>query len=143
MSLIRDVPFSGIFYPIYSFFRKELNLLYDYEMQQTVSSAQRVKAIAVISSLSSMMANIVSCTITHPLDLIRTRAYFQYYNKDQNQHYQGILNGIEKIYETDGIPGFFQGLIPRIVRKGLGSIVAWTCYEFLIDKKSSIISISG
>ena len=32
VSLIRDVPFSGIFYPIYRFFRKELNVLYDFEM---------------------------------------------------------------------------------------------------------------
>jgi len=51
------------------------------------------------------------------------------------------MNGIEKIYQTDGLKGFFQGLIPRIVRKGLGSIIAWTCYEFLIDKKDSVMSL--
>lgn len=84
ISLIRDVPFSGIFYPIYSFFRSELTDLYGYEMGKGGSQADRMKAIAVISSLSSFLANIVSCTVTHPLDLIRTRAYFKYYNKDQS-----------------------------------------------------------
>ena len=52
------------------------------------------------------------------------------------------MNGISKIYATDGINGFFQGLIPRIARKGLGSIVAWTCYEFLVDKKDMKVSFS-
>ena len=27
--------------------------------------------------------------------------------------------------------------MPRIFRKGLGSIIIWTCYEFLIDKNDS------
>jgi len=37
--------------------------------------------------------------------------------------------------------GFFRGLTPRIARKGLGSIIAWTLYEFLIDKKDMLIKI--
>jgi hypothetical protein len=35
--------------------------------------------------------------------------------------------------------GFFRGLIPRIARKGLGSIIAWSFYEYLIDKKDAMI----
>jgi len=31
ISLIRDVPFSGTFYPIYSFFRNHLSSLYENE----------------------------------------------------------------------------------------------------------------
>ena len=73
-------------------------ILYEYEMSDKVSQMERMKAIAVISTTSTLMANIVSCTITHPLDLIRTRVFFKFHNKDQNQHYAGILNGINKIY---------------------------------------------
>jgi hypothetical protein len=36
VSLIRDVPFSGIFYPIYNLFKKEL--VYLYEAKSGVSS---------------------------------------------------------------------------------------------------------
>ena len=143
ISLIRDVPFSGVFYPIYSYFMANLSQLYEYEMSNGnhVSQADRVRAIAVISSVSSMAANIVSCTITHPLDLLRTRAYFKYYNTDTTQHYSGISQGIKKIYETEGVNGFFKGLLPRIARKGLGSIICWTLYEFLIDQKDMFISV--
>jgi hypothetical protein len=44
-----------------------------------------------------------------------------------------------KIYYRDGFMGYFTGLFPRICRKGFGSIVIWTSYEFLIDKKDSVI----
>jgi len=46
---------------------------------------------------------------------------------------------MKKIYYRDGIMGYFNGLFPRICRKGFGSIVIWTSYEFLIDKKDSVI----
>lgn len=88
VSLIRDVPFSGIFYPIYSFFKKELLQLYELKngvgSTQQLSGADRVQLLAVISSIASFSANIASCTITHPIDLIRTRIFFQHYNKDKN-----------------------------------------------------------
>jgi hypothetical protein len=136
ISLIRDVPFAGVFYPIYSFFRSYISALYEYEMsgRTGVTQADRMRALAAIASVSAMMANIASCTLTHPIDLIRTRALFKHYNKDVNQHYSGILNGVNKIYINDGFQGFFKGLLPRIARKGLGSIICWTVYEFLIDK---------
>ena len=44
-----------------------------------------------------------------------------------------------RIYEREGAIGYFRGLLPRIMRKGLGSIVAWSFYEYLIDKKDAMI----
>ncbi len=49
------------------------------------------------------------------------------------------MNAFIKIYETDGAIGYFRGLIPRIARKGMGSIIAWSFYEYLIDKKDALI----
>lgn len=93
----------------------------------------------MVTSAASFTANAACCVITHPLDLIRTRVYFQYHNKDKAQHYSGISNAFIKIYEKDGVRGFFRGLLPRIARKGMGSIIAWSFYEYLIDKKDALI----
>ena len=49
-------------------------------------------------------------------------------------------NAISKIYQKDGFFGFFRGLVPRILRKGMGSVVAWVIYEFLVDKKDAMIA---
>jgi hypothetical protein len=95
ISLIRDVPFAGMFYPIYSLFRQNLTdkLLVDSNMSQ----GERMKRIAIISAISSFAANTVSCIITHPLDLMRTREICKFYNHDKNQHYSGIFSGMNKI----------------------------------------------
>ena len=92
--------------------------------------------ITTISALSSIFANIMSCVITHPLDIIRTRIFFQYYNKDTTQHYQSLFQAILKIYEYDGLIGYFRGLVPRLMRKGVGTIMAWGIFEYLVDKRT-------
>lgn len=87
ISLIRDVPFSGVFYPVYHSFRKLYSLALNDNRSHAVNNA-------LITSLSSWSANIVSCVLTHPIDLIRTRVYFQYYNKEESQQYKGLLDAI-------------------------------------------------
>ena len=110
-------------------------------MSTSSSQSERLRAIAIIACVSSFMANFVACTITNPLDLIRTRAYFKFHNEDQGQHYRGIYHAMKKIYYRDGIIGYFNGLLPRIFRKGLGSVIVWTSYEFLIDKKDAVMKL--
>ena len=89
ISLIRDVPFSGIFFPIYEICKKFYSLCLMYNPADE-SSKKRLFYTALISSMSSVSANLLSCVITHPLDIIRTRVFFQFYNKDKTQHYTGI-----------------------------------------------------
>lgn len=139
--MIRDVPFSGLFYPIYSFVRERLILLYEHEMSANATQQERLKALAIIATISSFAANVAACAITNPLDLIRTRAYFRFHNQDSGQHYNSIYHAMRKIYYTDGMMGYFNGLLPRIFRKGLGSVIVWTSYEFLIDKKDAVIAL--
>ena len=76
-------------------------LLIGFDMERS-DSKNRTLNLAFVTSAASFSANVLCCVITHPLDLIRTRAYFQYHNKDQAQDYNGIINAFIKIYETDG-----------------------------------------
>ena len=76
ISLIRDVPFSGIFYPIYEFCKHFFSMLLMYNRYNETSKRRLLMYTALISSLSSISANLFSCLITHPLDIIRTRVFF-------------------------------------------------------------------
>lgn len=82
ISLIRDVPFSGIFYPFYNFFKGFYSDMFGLDFHDGMSSGDRAMKLFYITSLASFSANVLSCTVTHPVDLIRTRVYFQFYNKD-------------------------------------------------------------
>ena len=97
--------------------------------------------VAIVTGCASMSANIICCTVTHPLDLIRTRAYFKYYNKNQDENYSGIKEAILRIYQKDGFFGYFRGLFPRILRKGAGTVVAWGIYEYLVEKEYALIAL--
>ena len=77
VSLIRDVPFSGIFYPIYEFCKKFYTLMLGFNASDELTSKRKLFLYTtLISSLSSVSANLLSCIITHPLDIIRTRVFF-------------------------------------------------------------------
>lgn len=69
VAILRDVPFSGIYYPLYEeskvFFRA-IDPFY-------TGSAS---SLLLISSLASLNANFLSCLMTHPIDIIRTRILF-------------------------------------------------------------------
>ena len=130
------MPFSGVFYPIYKQFQTYYAKLLGIDPNHQ-SSAQ----IVLLTSLASFSANIFSCTLTHPIDLIRTRIYFQFYNQDTSQQYSSISDAVRRIYQLDGPMGYFRGLLPRIMRKGAGSILAWAMYEYLIDKKDAFIKM--
>jgi hypothetical protein len=71
ISLIRDVPFSGMFYPIYRSFQS-----YYAELLGVTGQNNSASSLLLVTSLASFSANVASCTVTHPLDLIRTRVYF-------------------------------------------------------------------
>ena len=76
ISLVRDVPFSGVFYPVYQSFKSFYGMMLSDQRSQAANNA-------LITSLAGWSANIVSCVITNPIDLIRTRVYFQFYNKEE------------------------------------------------------------
>ena len=81
VSLVRDVPFSGIYYPVYEFSKDfHCRLIgFDFAAQDTQN---RTRKLAYVSVMSSLTANFLSCVMTHPIDLIRTRVFFQHHNKD-------------------------------------------------------------
>jgi len=73
--------------------------------------------------------------ITHPLDIIRTRILFQRHSKLKDQVYSNITDAFMKIYEKDGLYGFFRGMTPRVIRKGIGSLISWNVYEYLVNHR--------
>jgi len=128
-ALLKDVPFSATQFPIYEAIKHGLLSLY--------SEKQRANPYlkTLIYAVSSMCATFISCLITNPLDVIRTRVVFQYYNKNKQQHYKGVADSVAKLIKYDGWRGMFFGLQSRFIKKVTGAIIAWTIYECLLDKQ--------
>lgn len=82
---------------------------------------------------SALLANLISCVVTQPLDIIRTRIMFRFHSQDESQQYKGLADAFMKILKNEGVRGMMRGLLPRIMRKGLGNIFAWSSYEYLVS----------
>lgn len=119
-TLIKDVPYSAIFYSLYEFFKKlYTNYLNNLQLQ------------AILASIS---ANFILITITNPIDVIRARIQYQHYSKNPNHNYKGVFSGMAKIAKDEGVRGLCAGVTPRFIKKAIGSSLVWTSYETLKKK---------
>lgn len=117
-TLLKDVPASGLFYMLYELIKNEI-----------ISFG--VENIQIQAIFSSSLTSLVLVLLTNPLEVIRTRQQYQHFSSNLNHEYSSVFQGIKKIYKFDGINGFFVGITPRLMKKGLGSIIVWTTYETL------------
>lgn len=72
--------------------------------------------------LSGKIAGVVA---SHPLHVITLRVMAQFVGGED--HYSGIFSSITEIYRTDGILGFFSGLIPRLLGEIIFTVLVNTC----------------
>ncbi|KAL4507013.1 hypothetical protein ABPG72_001806 [Tetrahymena utriculariae] len=80
-------------------------------------------------------AGILGVILSQPFEVVRNRMMIQDSNLPSIYRYTGLLNGFSQIYKLEGCQGFFNGLIPRLVRKPINTGISWGIYELLKQKK--------
>ncbi|EAS06925.2 carrier protein (macronuclear) [Tetrahymena thermophila SB210] len=80
-------------------------------------------------------AGILGVILSQPFEVVRNRMMIQDNNLPSIYRYTGLLNGFSQIYMLEGSKGFFNGLIPRLVRKPINTGISWGIYELLKQKK--------
>jgi len=114
-TVMREIPFSFIQFPIYEGLKKKWS-----EMQ-----GQQVNAIQ--SSLCGSFAGGFSAAVTTPLDVVKTRLML---GKDAHGvAYNGALDTVSRIYAEGGAGRFFLGVGPRTMWISIGGCVFFGAYE--------------
>ncbi|CAL9693495.1 unnamed protein product [Knipowitschia caucasica] len=109
-TLLRDVPFSGIYVMFYSQTKAAL----PEEISLTVSAP-------VANFFCGVLAGVLASLITQPADVVKTRV--------QINPQVRTLQAIASIYVEHGVDGFFRGAVPRLLRRTMMAAMAWTVYE--------------
>jgi len=112
-TLVRDVPFSGL----YLMFYEHLKSLMPESTNQYNQSAAHF--------FSGFVAGVLASIVTQPADVIKT-------NMQLDKQNPGISYTMRKIYNYQGVGGFTTGLAPRMLRRTLMAAFAWTIYEKMI-----------
>ncbi|KAL8418599.1 hypothetical protein RB594_001994 [Gaeumannomyces avenae] len=116
--LLRDVPFSAIYFPAYSHLKKD------------VFGESPAKKLGVLQLLlSGAIAGMPAAYLTTPFDVIKTR--LQVEQRKGETSYTGLRHAASTILKEEGFRAFFKGGLARIFRSSPQFGFTLTAYEVL------------
>ncbi len=117
-TLYRDVPFSGIYWSCYEFFKKQL-----------LTEEHAFEAAFVSGGLAGTVAGIA----TLPMDVIKTRRQIELGEKDIMRAVSGraasTADVARQIVAESGVAGLYAGLVPRILKVAPACAIMISSYE--------------
>lgn len=117
--LLRDIPFSAIYFPCYSHLKKDV-------FGEGVEG--KILSIAELMA-SGAGAGIPAAYLVTPADVIKTR--LQVAEREGQVMYRGIVDAAIKIYRQEGFKAFFKGGIARVLRSSPQFGVTLVSYEVI------------
>lgn len=121
--LLRDVPFSAIYFPTYANIKYHLFNFdpHDPNKKHSLSTWQLL--------LSGAMAGAPAAFFTTPADVIKTRLQME--AKKGDVRYRGIIHAFGSILKEEGFTAFFKGSLARVFRSSPQFGFTLASYEFL------------
>ncbi|KAF9996141.1 mitochondrial aspartate-glutamate transporter agc1 [Entomortierella chlamydospora] len=116
--LLRDIPFSAIYFPVYAHLKKDY---FGESPEHKLTIGELLTAGAV--------AGMPAAYFTTPADVIKTR--LQVEAKKGQSSYTGIRDAARKIYKEEGFRAFFKGGPARIFRSSPQFGTTLMVYEIL------------
>ncbi|OTA92266.1 hypothetical protein M434DRAFT_21946 [Hypoxylon sp. CO27-5] len=116
--LLRDVPFSAIYFPTYSHLKKD------------VFGESQTKKLGILQLLTAgAIAGMPAAYLTTPCDVIKTRLQVEARKGDTN--YTGLRHAATTIMKEEGFRAFFKGGPARILRSSPQFGFTLAAYEVL------------
>ncbi|KAM5148718.1 mitochondrial glycine transporter [Mantella aurantiaca] len=114
-TLLRDAPFSGIY-------------LMFYTQAKRFAFQSDIDHTPLMNFSCGIMAGILASVSTQPADVIKTHMQLS------PDKFRWTGHAAYSIYKNHGLTGFFNGGLPRALRRTLMAAMAWTVYEGMMEK---------
>jgi solute carrier family 25 (mitochondrial aspartate/glutamate transporter), member 12/13 len=122
--LLRDIPFSAIYFTAYS------HLKTDFFHEGRPVKGEIKKKLSPLELLSAgAIAGMPASYLATPADVIKTR--LQVIPRPGQQTYHGIMDAVNKIYSQEGFAAFFKGGPARVLRSSPQFGVTLLAYELI------------
>jgi len=120
-TLVRDAPFSGIFFAVYTKTKGFLE-------EQKNELAGKILPHSSKTFFSGLFAGAIATLITHPADVLKTRLQIRSSNGSFADG-RVLLLELNNLLREEGIRGLFVGVFARVVKRALSSALTWSLFE--------------
>jgi len=111
-TIVRDAPYSGLYFMFYS------------KQKEILSAGGCGEDIGVRENfVCGLCAGVLACAITQPADVVKTHMQLN------RTRYHGNLHCVLAIVKQDGLTALMNGYVPRCMRKSIISAFSWTLFE--------------
>lgn len=113
ITIMRDIPFSAIQYPLF-------------ELLNTISTKNLEGNFALfVTACCGSVAGAVASAVTTPLDVAKTRIQLAELesNDEFNLQNRNPIRVLRSIYKQKGISGIFSGVVPRVLWTTVGGFI--------------------
>ncbi|CAG2115271.1 unnamed protein product [Medioppia subpectinata] len=119
-TILRDVPFSCIYWANYEFMKKQFN--------------QKEPSFA-FSFVSGATAGTVAAVLTLPFDVVKTHRQIelgemQIIAQNNTSNASKTRDILRRIYRQNGFRGLFSGIVPRVIKVAPACAIMISSYEF-------------
>jgi solute carrier family 25 folate transporter 32 len=101
-----------------------------------------VRSIAITQLTVPSFSSRVASTVTYPFQVMKSRMQQPSTSIELTgtgdvrvveRDYTGMAATVRKIYQQEGVPGFFKGAVPNAVRVAPNAAVTFVVYEAVMD----------
>jgi len=121
--LLRDIPFSGIYFPAFS----RMKDIFLSRLDKNATQSEQWSRVL----LAATLAGVPAASLVTPADVIKTR--LQVEARKGQQTYFGIMDCAKKVYSQEGFSAFWKGAGARVCRSSPQFGVTLLTYDFLRD----------
>jgi len=115
----------GLYFFSFNFCKASLK---DYQQLETLSATSHL--------LAGTIAGVFTLSLTNPIWVIKTRMCLQTGATSANEvYYSGVLDGLKKLYQQEGLRGYYRGFVPGLFGVSHGAL-QFMAYEELKKMRS-------
>jgi len=136
VSMLRDLPFSAIYFTTYELSRNYQKKLINHN---NVSGVKK-KLTPINNLIAGGISGAIGTILTIPIDVIKTNLQTQDLLPKNQRRFHGIFSAIKYIVNTEGYRGLTKGLGTRLIHIVPSAGISFASYEYI--KKALVLFYS-